>query len=87
MGKSIESLKRNGLYSDRVAGGTAIKSLGVDADRMDTLTESHGQVIAIVHGMATVWLSMAAVWLPYGCCMTDVWLLRGHARRSFYIQR
>ena len=59
---AIKSLESTG-YSDRIAGEetrycAAIKSLGVDADQMDTAIESlvDRDVTAAVHG----------------CCMADV---------------
>ena len=87
MGMAIKSLESSG-YSDRIAGEenrscTAIKSLGVEADQMDTAIESmvDRDVIAGVHGRG-----MAAVWLLYGRCISDVWLLYGchHGWRSFF---
>ena len=76
MGMAIKPLESTG-YSDRIAGEetrscAAIKSLGVDADQMDTAMESlvDRDATAGVHGC---WL--ADVWLMYGCCNAVVCLL------------
>ena len=76
MGMAIKSLESTG-YSDRIAGEetrycAAIKSLGVDANQMDTAIESlvDRDVTAGVHGCC-----MADVWLMYGRCNDVVCLL------------
>ena len=73
---AIKSLESTG-YSDRIAGEetrycAAIKSLGVDANQMDTAIESlvDRDVTAAVHGCC-----MADVWLMYGCCKAVLCLL------------
>ena len=76
MGMAIKPLESTG-YSDRIAGEetrycAAIKSLGVDANQMDTAIESlvDRDVTAAVHGCC-----MADVWLMYGCCKAVLCLL------------